>query len=297
MRRLRDRAAPGIRRAGAVVAAGGVAAAIVAAVPVWGSELRGFVLADLDAPLRDAQGWLETNASRDDRLVVDDAMWVDLVRAGWDRDNVVWYYKVDTDPAVQAQSPNGWRDVDYVVTTNSMRTFPDGFPQVQQAIENSTIVAAFGAGDQAVEVRRVDPRGADEADADAARQVAVAAETGTELARNPGLTVSASDRDLLTGGRVDPRISVALGSLPADETAPVGGFPALEGEDDRARRQVLVSELGGEPAVVGGVPSSEAAQLLDALDAGGMTPTAVDAGPDGLLITFPYSVDPARIVT
>ena len=35
-------------------------------------------------------------------------------RAGFARDNVIWFYKIDTDGAVQAQSPNGWRDSDYL---------------------------------------------------------------------------------------------------------------------------------------------------------------------------------------
>lgn len=40
-------------------------------------------------------------------MLVDDAMWVDLVRAGFERENVVWYYKADTDTDVQELTPTG----------------------------------------------------------------------------------------------------------------------------------------------------------------------------------------------
>ncbi len=40
-------------------------------------------------------------------MLVDDAMWVDLVRAGFERENVVCYYKADTDSDVQELAPDG----------------------------------------------------------------------------------------------------------------------------------------------------------------------------------------------
>ena len=56
-----------------------------------------------------------------DRLIVDDAFWVDLVRDGRDRRNVVWAYKVDTDEQVQGWAPDGWTDYEWVVSTASLR--------------------------------------------------------------------------------------------------------------------------------------------------------------------------------
>ncbi|WP_201423162.1 hypothetical protein, partial [Xanthomonas perforans] len=72
--------------------ASGVVVAVIAAGPLWAAQLRGFLLADLDRPLRDAESWMTQNAPADSRMLVDDAMWVDLVRAGFERENVVWYY-------------------------------------------------------------------------------------------------------------------------------------------------------------------------------------------------------------
>ena len=67
--------------------------------------------------MRQAQQWIEQNVPKTDRLIVDDAFWVDLVRDGRDRRNVVWAYKVDTDEQVQGWAPDGWTDYEWVVST------------------------------------------------------------------------------------------------------------------------------------------------------------------------------------
>ncbi|MHC5797862.1 ArnT family glycosyltransferase [Lacisediminihabitans sp. FW035] len=237
-------------RAGAWVAV--TAVAVVAAVPLWTVQLRGFLLADLDSPLRSAESWAIDNIPHSNRMIVDDAMWVDLVKAGWSRDNVLWYYKLDTDPAVKAGSPQGWKDSDYVITTDSMRSFPNSLPQVKKAITNSVVVASFGRGTQAVDIRRIEPDGLSAAKKAAATQTAQASTAGTQLAGNPGLSVSAANRDLLTGGRVDIRIPLALGSQLAIGSVTVSGFPMQAGEGDQPRRVVRISALDGEPAVRGG---------------------------------------------
>lgn len=234
-------------RAGAWVAI--TAVALAAAVPLWTVQLRGFLLADLDSPLRSAETWAIDNIPHSNRMIVDDTMWVDLVKAGWSRDNVLWYYKLDTDPAVRAGSPQGWKDSDYVITTDSMRGFPNSLPQVKKAITNSVVVASFGRGTQAVDIRRIEPEGLSAAKKTAAIQTAQASAAGTQLAGNPGLSVSTANRDLLTGGRVDIRIPLALGSQLAIGSVTVSGFPLQAGEGDQPRRAVRITTLDGEPAV------------------------------------------------
>ncbi|MFE7505553.1 ArnT family glycosyltransferase [Promicromonospora sp. NPDC057488] len=258
----------------------------VAAVPLWTSQLRGFLLADLDRPLRSAQTWLAENVSRDQRLIVDDAMWVDLVRAGWDRDNVVWYYKLDTDPAVRAESPNGWRDADYVVTTDSMRTFPGAFPEVQQAIDNSVVVASFGEGAQAVEVRRVVASGTDAAGDAQEQAAAVRADLGEQLAANPGLRLADADRDLLRDGQVTAPVVSVLGALAGAGGATVSGFPVVDGEEGGALRQVSISRIDGGPAVVDGAPSTDASALVASL-AGAYAPQDVRVSGDAVVLRYP----------
>ena len=101
---------------------------------------------------------MKANIGHNSRLIVDDSMWLDLVEAGFQQTKVVWYHKVDTDPEVAGMAPNGWRDYDYVISTNSIRTDYDGAPMVAQALTNSVVVASFGDGEEAVSRAARSPR-------------------------------------------------------------------------------------------------------------------------------------------
>ena len=223
------------------------------AAPGWGGQLRGLLRADLDAPGRQAQDWIVANVPKDSRLVVDDALWVDLVRAGFPRDEVVWYYKVDTDPAVEALSPNGWRDYDYVVSTASVRASPDAFPQVSAALQNSTPVAAFGAGDTLVEVRRVRPEGTAAAGAADRAELAARRLAGAQLAANPDLTLDPTVADAARTGRLDARLVGTLALLAGTYRLTVAAAPVVPGEEagGSARRVVEISAIDGRPVTVG----------------------------------------------
>jgi hypothetical protein len=141
-----------------IVAAGAVLAlAAVVVAPSWVAGDRRLTTEDEDAPLRRAQAWVTENVPRTRSVMVDDSLWVDLVRAGYPAERVVWFYKLDTDRDVQARYPNGWRDVNFVVSTPTMRAFPEDLPQARDALRNSEVVDAFGEGDRRVEIRRVRP--------------------------------------------------------------------------------------------------------------------------------------------
>ncbi|PSL37255.1 4-amino-4-deoxy-L-arabinose transferase-like glycosyltransferase [Labedella gwakjiensis] len=269
-------------------------AAVVAIVPLWTTQLRGFLLADLDQPMRQAEQWVETNVQRDSTLVVDDAMWVDLVRAGFDREDVIWYYKVDTDPAVAETLPNGWQDVDYVITTDSMRTFPTAFPQVSETIANSVVVASFGEGSTQVDVRKVDPNGLEQAEADAQASIDARAAAGSALAQNPNVTLTGESRSLLEAGMVDSRIILALAEHAVTSEVTVADFPISEGEGDAVRRQVLVSSVDGEPTTTT-AGADEATRWLSNLS-GVTAARSVSTVDGGVLATF--SIDePAGLIS
>jgi hypothetical protein len=243
VRRLRH---PGAR--GRAVAAGVLAAAIAGAGlagPAWATQLRGFVAADLDRTMREATSWIEDNAAREQRLIVDNGMWVDFVEAGWDRDNVLWYYKLDTDPAVTALSPNGWRDSDFIISTQSMRTFPTEFPQVAGALQNSVPVAVFGEGDQAVEIRQIVPDGVEAANERQGAAFTRQSALGQQLAANPSIEMPDAAREMLAAGHVDERIITVLGALSAQRTLAIDGFPLLPGEQSPIARQVAITSIDG----------------------------------------------------
>ena len=287
IRRARLTASPTRRRLKLVATVLAAATAVGVAAPLWGVQLRGLLLSDLDQPMTQAETWVKNNVDRNYRVVVDDSMWVDFVRAGFPRDNVVWYYKVDTDPAVQALAPNGWQDYDYVVSTNSMRTFPDGSPTVSEALQNSQLVATFGTGDKAVDVFRVHRDGRDARqqaeERDAQGRIAV----GTALASNPDLDLSTPVQDLMTGGRVDPRILITLPQAASAGRLTVGDLPAVFGEKDdaRPRRQILLTAVDGRPLVDS---AADADRLTELYQGQGypFDPRSVERTPQGLLVTY-----------
>jgi 4-amino-4-deoxy-L-arabinose transferase-like glycosyltransferase len=252
------------RRPLAGVAVAGAVGSVAVAAPLWFSDLRGLLLADNDRPLQQAQDWVVDNVPTDYRLLVDDAVWVDLVEAGFPRANVVWYYKPDTDPAVTGLTPRGWRDYDYVVSTESLRRFtlgPDSV--VDQALANSSVVASFGSGEQRVDVRRVASDGVDVAEQREAERTQRRVDAGTALARNPAVQLAAGARDLLTGGRVDSRLLVALAGATATHEVTVADFPLQPGESEAVpRRSMLIDAVDGRRLDEAGAQVEELVRYL-----------------------------------
>jgi hypothetical protein len=125
--------------------------------------------ADHDRPFRQAEAWIAGNVPRKARLLVDDALWVDLVERGYPPGQVIWFYKLDTDRDIQGRYPRGWREFDYLVSSETLRSFPDSLPQARETLRSfpdslpqaretlrrSTVVASFGRGSQRVEIRKV----------------------------------------------------------------------------------------------------------------------------------------------
>jgi hypothetical protein len=90
------------------------------------------------------------------RIVVDDALWPDLADQGFQPGlGVIWFYKVDLDPAVTRTLPHGWRDLDYVVSSSVIRQDPNGLPTVREAMAHSAVVATFGSADQRIDILKV----------------------------------------------------------------------------------------------------------------------------------------------
>ena len=133
-----------------------------------------------------------------------------------------------------------------------MRSSPNSLPELKKAITNSVVVATFGTGVEAVDIRRITTGGTAAAQKSAVATAEQASRVGTQLVGNPGLHVSSGDRNLLTGGRVDLRIPLALGSQLATGTVTVAGFPIMVGEGSAPRRAVEIVSLNGSPAISGG---------------------------------------------
>ncbi|MFI1365814.1 ArnT family glycosyltransferase [Streptomyces griseochromogenes] len=127
-------------------------------VPHWYDGDRTALTADANKPYRQASTWLSTRVEnpRRTRVLVDDALWLDLVHAGYrPGPGVIWFYKADLDPAVTKTMPHGWRDLDYVVASPTVRRDAKDLPNVRAAIRHSDPVAAFGTGDDRIEIRQI----------------------------------------------------------------------------------------------------------------------------------------------
>jgi cellulose synthase/poly-beta-1,6-N-acetylglucosamine synthase-like glycosyltransferase len=150
----------------AVGALAATAAFVVA--PRWVQADRAAMTVRLDGPQRAAERWLLQNVGHDQRLIVTDEFWVYLIthgfdshrmRGGFSSRTVISYWPLDKDPAVKRYFPHGWRDFDYIVSTQDMRNTAIYTPNTAQALQRSRVVARFGSGGPRIEVRAIDRAG------------------------------------------------------------------------------------------------------------------------------------------
>jgi hypothetical protein len=136
----------------------------VAILPGWWQSDSFAMRSSQMAPLAPAERWVEANVNRRARLLVDDTVYVDLVRRGFaPRFGAVWFLKLDfttnLDPLIVRRLPKGWREFDYVIFTPVIRSAlsqaPAGLQQVRLALANSRTAAQFGSGSSAIQVRRL----------------------------------------------------------------------------------------------------------------------------------------------
>jgi hypothetical protein len=120
-----------------------------------------------DDPARAAEGWLVGHVGHRQRLIVNDTYWIYLIEHGFDSRpvrggfysrTVVSYWPLDHDPAVGRYFPRGWREFDYIVSTEPMRVGLARTPQTALALEHSRIVVSFGRGTQRIEIRAITGR-------------------------------------------------------------------------------------------------------------------------------------------
>jgi hypothetical protein len=134
-----------------------IASTAVFVAPTWHSKLTALTTVDQDASSRQAVSWIDTNIGRDNRLVVESALWTDLQGQGFDRPNPVWLYKTETDPQVTKEI-GGWQGIDYVVLngpTVGATNFDQSFPTVSAAIKHGRLIAQFGQDNQKILVYKV----------------------------------------------------------------------------------------------------------------------------------------------
>jgi 4-amino-4-deoxy-L-arabinose transferase-like glycosyltransferase len=110
---------------------------------------------DFDLPYRQSSAYLEAHVPRTATLVVDNVTWTDLHDHGYAQPRLVWFTKLDADPSVQ-RTVNDPGDVDYVVSTQIMRTSRDAGPLLRELLDHSQVVRSWGSGAQRIDLLRVD---------------------------------------------------------------------------------------------------------------------------------------------
>ena len=134
-----------------VVIAGVVLAATM--IPTWIRKDRDRMTQNIVAPITNSVDWITANVPHNAKMLVDDTIWIELVRNGFDPKNLVWDWKIEHDPVVEARFPNGWKDFDYLVSSDTNRLQP--LVNAEAALVNSTVVQRFGEGRQRVELRKI----------------------------------------------------------------------------------------------------------------------------------------------
>jgi 4-amino-4-deoxy-L-arabinose transferase-like glycosyltransferase len=166
------------------------ATAALLVVPRWYDGNRTALTADANAPYRAAASWMAERVPDPSgaRVLVDDALWLDLVHAGYEPGlGAIWFYKADLDPAVTKTLPDGWRDLDYVVASPTVRRDARDLPNVRDALAHSKTIAVFGEGDERVEIRRIVGGKSNALDAGDARKASDARDArNAEKARSKG---------------------------------------------------------------------------------------------------------------
>jgi hypothetical protein len=231
------------------------AVALVLAVPDWVSTHRDVAAADAAAPLASACVWVVDNLHEGDRVIVDDAIWVDLVENGLAPQVLAGYGAVGPGP--------DWRSYRYIVSTPALRE-AGGTPEVAKAVDSSEEIASVGEGDARVEVRRIVATAAEAPAAQDATRNDARAIAGRALAENPGIEAPPAATSQLRAGEVDERLTTVLATLAGAHRLEVGAFVAMPGEDVAGAplRTVELASIDGRPIAAGDPGVVEAVTFL-----------------------------------
>lgn len=149
-----------VRTIGFAVTAVAVLVGMFGLTPRWFDNARHAVTATTNDEFTQVSQWVRQHIAdpANTRILVDDNLWLDMEAIGFTPPmGVIWFNKLDLDPAVAASAPEGWRDIDYLISTPGLRHALEqsSLPTVSAVLENSRVVASFGSGSGVIEIREV----------------------------------------------------------------------------------------------------------------------------------------------
>lgn len=159
---------PVSRRSCQALVAGLAVAGTALVAPSWLNSVHWTLTSQENEPARQALRYVSANLPRTANILTDDNTWNDLVAMGWNSNGwrgPIWDFKLDKDPIAQQQNlPNGWKDVQYILTGRAMEVYvgtvvlsKENAPLVNSALSHSTLVAAWGPVGRQVRLLKVDP--------------------------------------------------------------------------------------------------------------------------------------------
>lgn len=170
LERLGDRRCRAVRLGWQTTIAGGCACLAFVVASAWRVPLHDLQTVNRDKGKAQALAWVVANVPKSAYVVVDDSLWVDLVRAGYPRKHVIWFTKLDVDKDVKLPTKPQWAGIDYVVLDHeddlSVHLQVDGtpshdtiaqFPTLGAALAHASTVRHFGLGLDGMTVRQVRP--------------------------------------------------------------------------------------------------------------------------------------------
>lgn len=205
------------------------------AAAFWPKSIVSIYSGHQERPRYAATSWIASNVRPKDKLIVDDAMWVDLVVAGINEKRLVTFAKA-----------RDWKSYQYLVAVPQMSS-----PLLKSATSNSQPHANFGPAAQRIEVRRILPQGKVVAEQEQDKDAQNRARAGLELTKNIRLHLDGDAREALSKARVDPRLLSVLALLSGAHELVVYQFPAEPGEEGTnvLRRSALIAAVDGLPVV------------------------------------------------
>lgn len=126
--------------------------------PSWRQGLQTSLTADSTAVQRQTVDWVAKHLPQDARLVTEGELWLDIRNRGFNNPEVIWTYKVDTDPAVRAKY-GSVAGLDYlVVDATTLQAGQAVYPTLLLAAKHAKVLASFGTGQNQVLVLKVTHR-------------------------------------------------------------------------------------------------------------------------------------------
>lgn len=121
----------------------------------WQDQTQTMLTADASAYQKAAVDWVGTHVPHQAQVVTESKLWLDLRNRGFDAPEVIWLYKLDTDPAV-SNKLGGGQNIDYVVVSKVVLLSKDNtsYPTLLKVAANSVPIASFGTGDDQILIMR-----------------------------------------------------------------------------------------------------------------------------------------------